>query len=42
MQHPWDNSTIFYQQVPYVRYTKQLHGEQMVNIIESIIKANND
>ena len=29
-------------QVPYVRYTKQLHGEQMVNIIESIIKANND
>ncbi len=29
-------------QVPDVRYTKQLHGEQMVNIIESIIKANND
>ena len=29
-------------QVPCVRYTKQLHGEQMVNIIESIIKENND
>ena len=25
-------------QVPDVRYTKQLHGEQMVNIIEEIIK----
>lgn len=26
-------------QVPDVRYTKQLHSEQMVNIIESIIKS---